>query len=655
MSGGGELWDDALALPVASPLGEPLDPFDAEVVERLGLVPAPPSTPAEPGQVAAPLGAPPPFGGDGQADPSGEYGAPEISGEFVIAGDRAAVGDAMDTPPAVEATVSSPEGAVETPLGADVHLVVEPTPRQSAAFDASAPPAGVAPSPSVAPPAESPLEPPAPSPVEAPLEPPAPSPAEPPLEPPAPSPAEPPSEPPARSSVEAPLEPSAPSPARELAEAGPESLAPSPSSPEPTEDPASRAGESLAQPSSPVAPSPEPAESPSAAPEPAEGRTGAPLEPPSPVAPSPEPTEPVPDAPGPSGEPASPGAPPTPSVADAAAHEVVATGPSLFIPRLIRVVDEVGVPAAGDEGAEIEELEEVIEEVDLVEEREDAPAEPAPPAPQAAAPPPLAPPPQARRRRKHWADTVFGDAYPSLEPEGIGLVAERDAAYIVETAGIEPGATILDIGSGSGHLAVALAKLGFHVTGVDNSLPQVLRASERLAEAPDLEDRVAFMHGDMRALPTDEQFDLVTCIGTTFGYFEEDVNRQVLEHLYGHVRPGGRLVLQVINRDHLVSRLPVRSWWQGRGCMVLDEAEMNFFANRLRVHRTVAFEDGRQYEHYMFIRAYTLHDIGKLVSSTGLSVREVAGSRHTPGRFFGATSPDIWIFAERPAAGGDEG
>ncbi len=155
-------------------------------------------------------------------------------------------------------------------------------------------------------------------------------------------------------------------------------------------------------------------------------------------------------------------------------------------------------------------------------------------------------------------------------------------------------------------------------------------------------------------LRTDEVFDGVICVGTSFGYFEEETNRQVLDQLYQRLRPGGRLVLQVFNRDHLVSRLPVRSWWQGKGCLVLDEAEMNFFASRLRVHRTVVFEDGRQYEHYMFIRAYTLQDVGKLMTGAGLRVLEVSGSRDTRGRFYGATSPDIWVLAERPISDDSE-
>jgi hypothetical protein len=68
------------------------------------------------------------------------------------------------------------------------------------------------------------------------------------------------------------------------------------------------------------------------------------------------------------------------------------------------------------------------------------------------------------------------------------------------------------------------------------------------------------------------------------------------------------------------------------------------------VHRTVVFNDGRQFEHYMFMRAFTLHDLGKLCSTAGLRVLEVSGSRDTRGHFFGATSPDIWILASRKPA-----
>jgi hypothetical protein len=47
------------------------------------------------------------------------------------------------------------------------------------------------------------------------------------------------------------------------------------------------------------------------------------------------------------------------------------------------------------------------------------------------------------------------------------------------------------------------------------------------------------------------------------------------------------------------------------------------------------------------VRVFAVHELVELVTSIGLGVVEVSGSRHTRGRFFGATSPDIWLVARR--------
>jgi SAM-dependent methyltransferase len=152
----------------------------------------------------------------------------------------------------------------------------------------------------------------------------------------------------------------------------------------------------------------------------------------------------------------------------------------------------------------------------------------------------------------------------------------------------------------------------------------------------------------MRALPRDRTYDVVTCLGSSIGYFDGDEqNRQVLQEMIEVLRPGGKLVLQVFNRDYMVAVMPCRSWWQGRGCLVLDVADMNYFTNRIRIHRTVVFEDGRQFEHHMYFRAYSLHELGKILTGHGMRVLEVSGSRETRGRFYGATSPEIWLVAQR--------
>lgn len=352
-------------------------------------------------------------------------------------------------------------------------------------------------------------------------------------------------------------------------------------------------------------------------------------------------------------------------------------GAGLVLPSLTAPAAEAAQEAA-EEVEEVEDLDEVqvedlddlqeveeVDEVDEVQEVEEvagppsappatppaAPTESKPPSPPPAESKPPAPPaaPEAARprRRKAWYDDVFAEHYLYLYPPSWGETARRDSEFVAALLGKEPGSTILDVGCGDGRHAIELAKLGYQVAGIDNSLALLLSAgqSKELAEIGD--DAVDFIHGDMRQLPRDRQYDGVMCIGSTFGYFEEEQNRQVLEEMIGRLAPGGRLLLHVFNRDFVAPHLPARSWWQGKRCMVLDEAEMNFFASRLRVHRTIIFDDGRQYEHYMFMRAYTVQDLGKALSHMGMRVLEVAGSRDTRNRFYGSASPEIWMVAER--------
>jgi SAM-dependent methyltransferase len=244
-----------------------------------------------------------------------------------------------------------------------------------------------------------------------------------------------------------------------------------------------------------------------------------------------------------------------------------------------------------------------------------------------------------------WFEEAFGDHYAALTRTGHPAEAKAEIEFFLQSTGLQPGASVLDVGSGDGAHALVLAQRGYAATGFDSSLPQLLRATQA-NEA--LGAGVRFLHGDMRDPPVEGPFDGILCLGTTLGFFHDEDNRKAIRKLRDRLAPGGRAMIQVFNRDHVVARLPARSWWQGHGCLVLDEAEMNYFTNRLQVHRTVVFEDGRQFAHDISVRAYTAHDLGTLCVDAGLRVLELSGSRLTRGRFYGATSPEIWLLVERP-------
>jgi SAM-dependent methyltransferase len=78
--------------------------------------------------------------------------------------------------------------------------------------------------------------------------------------------------------------------------------------------------------------------------------------------------------------------------------------------------------------------------------------------------------------------------------------------------------TILDIACGEGTFAVAMAKRGFRVTGVDLS-PRMLQFARERAEQENVE--VEFLLQDMRSLPFEGRFDLVTCWFDSLNYILE--------------------------------------------------------------------------------------------------------------------------------------
>jgi SAM-dependent methyltransferase len=275
---------------------------------------------------------------------------------------------------------------------------------------------------------------------------------------------------------------------------------------------------------------------------------------------------------------------------------------------------------------------------------------PSPAAPPAAAAPLIAPPtemplrPRRKRRTKQWFEEVFDDDYLRTLPYLTPRQTEREAQFIDESLQVPPGGLLLDLACGYGRHAMELAAKGFKVTGLDLSLPLLIRAADA---ARRVGVNVNFIHGDMREMAFENEFDGAYCMFTSFGYFDDDTNRKVATNLAHAIKPGGKLLVDVVNRDYIVRDLPTRVWWQGDGCVVLEEVDFNYFSSRVQVQRSIIFEDGRQLEQEISIRAYSLHEIGKVLHHSGFRVTEVSGGLSLRGKFFGGTSRQLIVVAEK--------
>ena len=209
---------------------------------------------------------------------------------------------------------------------------------------------------------------------------------------------------------------------------------------------------------------------------------------------------------------------------------------------------------------------------------------------------------------------------------------------------LPPRGRLLDLGCGTGLHAIELSRRRYQVVGYDLSLAMLARAGE---EAQERAQKLNFVHGDMREMTFDETFDGVYSWSTSFGYFEEDKNAAIISRVHRALRSGGQFLLDVVNRDFVANQSPSLVWFEGDGCICMDEMQVDWITSRMRVKRTMMLDDGRTKEIEYSIRIYALHELGKLLHDHGFRVAEVSGRIATPGVFFGPTSPRTIILAEK--------
>ncbi|MBV6405248.1 MAG: Ubiquinone/menaquinone biosynthesis C-methyltransferase UbiE [Flavobacteriales bacterium] len=149
-----------------------------------------------------------------------------------------------------------------------------------------------------------------------------------------------------------------------------------------------------------------------------------------------------------------------------------------------------------------------------------------------------------------WYRTWFGTPYYKLL---YGHRDEDDAEVWVRTilgrTGMGQGAEVLDMACGRGRHARWFAQAGCRVTGIDLSAESIAEAHREVPSA-------RFAVHDMRTPYASACFDLVVCLFTSLGYFEdENDDRKALAAAYTALRPGGHFVLDFMNSDRVLREL----------------------------------------------------------------------------------------------------
>ncbi|MCA1469785.1 methyltransferase domain-containing protein [Bradyrhizobium sp. IC3195] len=125
------------------------------------------------------------------------------------------------------------------------------------------------------------------------------------------------------------------------------------------------------------------------------------------------------------------------------------------------------------------------------------------------------------------------------------------AAHLVDFAQVKPGETVLDVGTGTGVVAITAARAGASVTGLDLT-PALLDVARENAQIARLAT-VQWFEGDAENLPfPDGQFDVVL---SQFGHMFAPRPDVAVAEMRRVLKPGGRVAFATWPPEHFVGRM----------------------------------------------------------------------------------------------------
>lgn len=146
----------------------------------------------------------------------------------------------------------------------------------------------------------------------------------------------------------------------------------------------------------------------------------------------------------------------------------------------------------------------------------------------------------------------LASSYDTMIPFDQRLRAARGLAKrLLDQA---PVSRAIDCATGTGLFAMALAEAGISTIGADLSAEMIAQARRRTAHYPDLDLRWLVAPMEELAEHVDEPLDLILCLGNSLPHLlEDEALHQALQGWRELLRPGGRLLIQLLNYQRVLA------------------------------------------------------------------------------------------------------
>lgn len=222
--------------------------------------------------------------------------------------------------------------------------------------------------------------------------------------------------------------------------------------------------------------------------------------------------------------------------------------------------------------------------------------------------------------KKAWFECWFNSPYYKvLYQHRDTNEAEDFTEALVSHLQPEPGSKMLDIGCGEGRFAIELARRGYDVTGIDLAENRIAKALEHAGE------NLHFFVHDMRMPFYINYFDYAFNFFTSFGYFSTRRDNELAARSFaGCLKPGGRLVIDYLNRDLVLQQMKPHDIIQ-RGDLSFD-IQKDYDGSHIIKHIRFNDELGNAHHYTERVSAFGLNDFVQLFAAAGLKLEATFGN-----------------------------
>lgn len=237
-------------------------------------------------------------------------------------------------------------------------------------------------------------------------------------------------------------------------------------------------------------------------------------------------------------------------------------------------------------------------------------------------------------------DGHYKEIWKTIIPDELTV---KEVDFMIPYFSLQPGSKALDLMCGYGRHAIGLARKGITVTAVDN-LADYINEIQQTATAENLP--VKAVQSGVLDFSTEEQFDLVICMGNSLNFFNAADTLSVLKKAANFLMTGGYLLINSWSLAEIVFKNSVtKSWSEINGVKFLTDAKLLFHPTRLEAESTMIHPNGTSETKMGIDYIFSINEMENMLQSAGFVLKEVYS---IPGRKkFTLGEPRAYLVAQK--------